>query len=105
MLDAGGSGTIIIWAIFQTAIIAIPVFALYALWRFLRAYERRGSERSELIVLKERLLEVEESTGDIRDQLSKLTEEQRFLARLLRERTEEVAPQRDESSRAHRDGC
>lgn len=96
MLDAASSGTIIIWAILQTAIIAIPVFALYALWRFLRAYERRGSERSELIALKERMLRVEESTGDIGDQLSKLTEEQRFLTRLLRERSEGADARRDE---------
>jgi hypothetical protein len=96
MLDAAGPGTIILWAILQTAFIAVPVFTLYALWRFLRAYERRGSERSELTALKARMLQVEEGTGDIRDQLSKLTEEQRFITRLLGERPEKMKAQRDE---------
>jgi hypothetical protein len=82
-LDAGG---LILWVIVQGAIFSIPILGIYALWRFVKAYERRGSERSELSVLKDRLLRVEESSGDINDRLDKLAEEQRFLTRLLRER-------------------
>jgi hypothetical protein len=81
-----GAGALILWAIGWIVIFAIPSLGIYALFRFLRAYERRGAERSELSVLKERLLRVEEGTGDIGDRLDKLAEEQRFLTRLLRER-------------------
>jgi hypothetical protein len=81
-----GSGALILWAIGWIVILAIPSLGIYALFRFLRAYERRGAERTELNVLKERLLRVEESSGDIGDRMEKLAEEQRFLTRLLRER-------------------
>jgi hypothetical protein len=77
---------LIVWAIGWIMILAIPALGIYALFRFLRAYERRGAERSELSVLKDRLLHVEESTTDIGDRIEKLAEEQRFLTRLLRER-------------------
>ena len=85
---AGSVGIMILWAVLWSAFIAIPIVGLYALWRFVKAYERRGAERSELSVLKDRLLRVEESTGEIHERLDKLAEEQRFLTRLLRERSD-----------------
>ena len=84
MFGRMGVSELILFVIIQGAIIAIPVLAIRALWRFVKAYERRSAQPTEL---RDRVLRVEESTGEISDRLEKLAEEQQFLTRLLSERS------------------
>lgn len=36
-----------VWLVLQTAAFALVAFGIYALWRFVRAYERRAAQRQE----------------------------------------------------------
>ncbi len=76
---------LVVWAVLQAAVVAVPVLLLYMGWRFLRAYERkaqRGLHESS----SSRLSRLEESVLRIDSEIVKLSEDQRFLTHLIGER-------------------
>lgn len=70
-------------ALFWVATIAVPMLGVYGGWRFVRAYERRGTERGELEALREKVKQLEEDADSTSTQLAALADENRFLTRLL----------------------
>jgi cell division protein FtsB len=76
--------------ILQLAFFAVPVLLLVALWRFLRAYERRSSAHNDLATLSRRISQMEERIADLETHNESLVEEQRFLTNLLSERHAET---------------
>lgn len=67
--------------------LGVPVVGTgYLVWRFIRAYERRGVARAELDVVKEQLARLEESVNAAGAHLESLSEGQRFTTQVLTER-------------------
>lgn len=60
--------------------------------RFVRAFERRGTDQRELQALQERLDRLGDELGRTAGQVERLEEGQRFMQRLLAERGSGVPP-------------
>ena len=74
------------WAVWQLAIVAVPLLGLYFAWRFLRAYETRNASARLSGTMEERLLRLEEEVQSISNRQQHAAEEQRFLTDLLADR-------------------
>jgi membrane protein implicated in regulation of membrane protease activity len=76
--------------VFWTAVLG---GSAYAVRRFLRAYERRTGNETELAALRERVAAVEESLESVQGSLERLNASQEFTTKLLGARsTGERAP-------------
>ena len=66
-----------------------------ALWlgaRYVRAVERRNVGGAELAEIKERLLRLEESLGQVSDDVQRVAEGQQFTTRVLADRARPAEP-------------
>ena len=72
----------------QAAVVAVPVLGLYGLWRFLRAYERRGQEPLPTDGILSRIAQLEDAIADLSASQERLGAEQQFVTHLLAGRKE-----------------
>jgi hypothetical protein len=66
--------------------LGIPIFGGYLLLRFVRAYERRKQIGPEATPTDDRMRRLEEGMASISAQVDRLTEQQEFTMRLLKDR-------------------
>lgn len=62
-------------------------------FRFVRAFERRGSDPRELTELREKVSRLEDSLESVTHQIERVSEAQQFTTRLLTERNESPPPE------------